>query len=103
MDQLISLLPLLAIVVLFWLLVLRPAQRRQKETAAMQAALEPGQRVMLASGLFATIVSLRDDRAVVTIAPGVDVEIVRAAIQGNDKRDGAATEGPVDGPTTSEA
>lgn len=94
MDQLIQLLPLLAIVALFWLLVLRPAQRRQKATAAMQAALEPGQRVMLGSGLFATIVSLADDRAVVTIAPGVDVEIVRAAINGLDQREHAATDDP---------
>ncbi|QBX57222.1 preprotein translocase subunit YajC [Nocardioides seonyuensis] len=82
MGDLAAFLPLLAIAVLFWLIVIRPASRRQKETLRMQADLQVGQRVMLASGIFGTIVSLTDDRATLSIASGVEVEVVRAAISG---------------------
>ena len=84
MGDLAAFLPLLAIAVLFWLMVIRPASRRQKETLRMQAGLQVGQRVMLASGIFGTIVSLTDDRATLAIATGVEVEVVRAAISGVD-------------------
>ena len=63
MDQLVSFLPLVAIALLFWLLVVRPASRRQKAVARLQADLQVGQRVMLSSGIFATVRSLDCDRA----------------------------------------
>lgn len=78
--ELVSLLPLAAIALLFWLMVVRPASRRQKELSRLQAGLQPGQRVMLSSGVFATVRSLTDDRARVEVAPGVEIEVVRAAI-----------------------
>ena len=70
MGELASFLPLVAIALLFWLLVVRPASRRQKAVAKLQADLQPGERVMLSSGIFGTVRSLADDRARVEIAPG---------------------------------
>ncbi len=83
-----SFLPLVAIALLFWLLVVRPASRRQKAIARLQAELQAGQRVMLTSGFYGTIQSFADDRVRVEIAPGVEVEVARAAI--------AAVDSPVD-------
>lgn len=80
MGELASFLPLVAIALLFWLMVVRPASRRQKAVARLQADLQPGQRVMLSSGIFGTIRSLADDRAIIEIAPGAEVEVIRAAI-----------------------
>ena len=80
MEQLLSVLPLLAIVLLFWLLVIRPQQKRQKATASLQASLQPGQRVMLTSGVFGTVSSLHDDRLRIAVAEGVELEVVRAAV-----------------------
>jgi len=79
-EQLLSLLPLLAIVLLFWLLVVRPQQKRQKATQQLQASLEPGNRVMLSSGIFGTVSSLEEDRVRVVVAEGVELEVVRAAV-----------------------
>lgn len=78
--DLVQLLPLVAILLLFWLLVIRPASRRQKAMVQLQQSLEVGQRVMLASGLFGTISSLTEERAHVEIAQGVQVEVMRAAV-----------------------
>lgn len=71
---------LVGLLVAFWLLVLRPASRRQKALVRLQEGLQVGQRVMLASGLFGTLTTLTDERAFVEIAPGVEVEVMRAAV-----------------------
>ena len=78
--EFVQLLPLVAIVLLFWLMVVRPASRRQKELARVQQSLQPGQRVMLSSGFFGTVRSLTEDRARIELAPGTEVEVVRAAV-----------------------
>jgi preprotein translocase subunit YajC len=78
--ELVQLLPLLAIVLLFWVMVVRPASRRQKEMARLQESLQPGQQVMLSAGVFGTIRSLTDERARLEVAPGVEIEVVRGAV-----------------------
>ena len=80
MNDLAALLPLVAIVALFWFMVVRPQQRRQKDVARLQASIEVGQRVMMSSGIYGTVVSLVDDRARLEIAPGTQIDIARAAI-----------------------
>jgi preprotein translocase subunit YajC len=69
-----------AILGLFWFMVIRPSQRRQKEVVALQNSIEVGQRVMMSSGVFGTVRSITDDRARLEIAPGTEIEIARAAI-----------------------
>ncbi|WP_168218616.1 preprotein translocase subunit YajC [Nocardioides eburneiflavus] len=80
MNDLAALLPLVAILALFWFMVIRPQQRRQKEVVALQNSIQVGQRVMMSSGVFGTVVSLTEDRARLEIAPGTQIEIARAAI-----------------------
>ena len=46
-------LPLVGIVLLFWLFIIRPQSRRQKELRSMQSSLSVGDDVMLSSGIFA--------------------------------------------------
>ena len=80
MNDLAALLPLVAILALFWFMVVRPQQRRQKEVVRLQESIQVGQRVMMSSGIFGTVVSLADDRARLEIAPGTQIDIARAAI-----------------------
>ena len=75
-----TLLPLLAIFVVFWLLIIRPQQRRQKALQQLRSSLQPGDQVMLTSGIYATLRSSDGDRATVEIAPGVVVDVASAAI-----------------------
>jgi preprotein translocase subunit YajC len=79
-NDLAALLPLVAILGLFWFMVIRPSQRRQKEVVALQSSIEVGQRVMMSSGIYGTVRSVTDDRARLEIAPGTEIEIARAAI-----------------------
>lgn len=80
MNDVVALLPLVAILALFWFMVIRPQQRRQREVVALQNSIEVGQRVMMSSGIFGTVVAIADDKATLEIAPGTRIEIARAAI-----------------------
>jgi len=69
-------LPLIGI----WLLVNRPAQRRQREAAALNAELAVGQDVMTTSGLYGTITALDEEAAHLEVAPGVVLRFTRRAV-----------------------
>lgn len=80
----IEFLPLIAIALLFWLLVIRPQGRRAKELRGLQSSLELGDAVMLTSGIYGVVRRLDDDHAYVDIAEDpedeVTVKVVRGAI-----------------------
>jgi len=80
MDVVATLLPILLIVGVFYLLLFRPMQRRNREFAATQAAIAPGVRVMMGGGLIATVVSVDDEDVVVAAAPGVDLRYTRQGV-----------------------
>jgi preprotein translocase subunit YajC len=75
-------LPIVAVALLFWLLLIRPASKRQKELSRMQSALRAGDEVMLGAGIFATVVAVDDDsaRVHVEVAPGTTLQVARGAI-----------------------
>jgi preprotein translocase subunit YajC len=75
-----SYLPLVLVVIAFWLLVLRPARNRQKEFLRTQGALAPGARVMLASGIFGELVAVRDDDVDIRVASDVVLTVARQAV-----------------------
>jgi preprotein translocase subunit YajC len=76
----LNLLPLVGIALLFWLFIIRPASRRQKELGRMQSSLTVGDEVMLTSGVYATVQTVDDDHVGVEIAPGVTIKVARGAI-----------------------
>lgn len=73
-------LPLVGIVLLFWLFIIRPQSRRQKEMRSMQSALAVGDDIVLTSGIYGTVRELGDDDVHVEIAPGVTIRVVRGAV-----------------------
>jgi len=66
--------------VAFYLLIIRPQQQRQRQQRELLAAIKPGDRILSASGLFGTVVSIGEDKAIVRLAEGVDVEMVIQSI-----------------------
>ncbi len=76
-------LPLLFIVVMFlgfYFLMVRPAQRRQKEARALVAELAVGQEVMTTAGIYGTLSAVGDDTVELEVAPGVRVKYAKAAV-----------------------
>lgn len=74
-------LPIIAIALLFWLLIIRPTSRRQKQTAQLQASVKAGDRVVLTSGFYGVVREARDDAPLrIELADGVVFEVARGAI-----------------------
>lgn len=79
-EQIASLLPIVAFALIFWLLLVRPAQRRRKQIAAMQSSLAVGDQVIMSSGVFGTVRGLDDDKVSLEIADQVVITVARGAI-----------------------
>src|ERR1700737_1210049 len=78
----IAFLPLVLILVIFYFLLILPAQRRQKKTAEMLTPLKNGDKVIPPGGLYGTIVGLDGDSVQLRIAEQVKVKVARSAIAG---------------------
>jgi preprotein translocase subunit YajC len=63
-----------------YFLLIRPQQKRAKETEAMAASLVPGSRVMTTSGVYATVKHLGEKQLILEISPGVEMTVVKAAV-----------------------
>jgi len=79
-DTLLTFLPMIAIFVVFYFLLIRPQQKKQKEARAMLDALEKGNEVVTAGGILGRIVKLDDQYVTVEIAPSTQMIVQRSAI-----------------------
>lgn len=76
-----SLLPLVLIFVVFYFLLIRPQQKKQKEHRAMLEALRRGDRIVTAGGIIGTITKVQSDtELVVEISEGVKVRVARGMV-----------------------
>jgi preprotein translocase subunit YajC len=80
---------ILLLLAALWLLLIRPAQRRQKQQQALLAAVEVGDEIVTAGGLYGTVTALQEDELRLEIAPGIEVRVARRAVAGviSDKDD----------------
>jgi preprotein translocase subunit YajC len=76
----ISFLPLVLILAIFYLIVFLPARNRQKKLQTMIDNLKPGDKVVTSGGIYGTIVSTKDDRIQLRIAENVKIELSRNAV-----------------------
>ena len=74
--------PMLIIFAIFYFLMIKPQQRKEKERRQMIAALRAGARVVFAGGLIGTIVEAKETTFKIEIAGDVVIEVARNAVQG---------------------
>ncbi|MBV1776572.1 preprotein translocase subunit YajC [Burkholderiaceae bacterium DAT-1] len=80
METVKGILPLLVIFVLFYFMMIRPQQKKMKETADMLKTLQKGDEVVTSSGVLAKVSKLSDDFLTLEIADGVEIVVQRAAV-----------------------
>ena len=82
MEGLLQFAPLVLIFVVFYFLMIRPQQKRQKDHQAMVRAAKRGDRIVTSGGLLGVITkaSDTDNDVEVEIAQGVKVRVLRTAI-----------------------
>ncbi|MDQ2917304.1 MAG: preprotein translocase subunit YajC [Casimicrobiaceae bacterium] len=79
-DTLLTFLPMVAIFVVFYFLLIRPQQKKQKEARTMLEALEKGNEVVTAGGVLGRIVKLDEQYVTVEVAPNVQMVVQRASV-----------------------
>ena len=80
-SALVQFLPLIFLFVVFYFLLIRPQQKKQKEHADMIAKIDKNDEVIAVGGIHATVVSVGETTATIRIADNVKVEIEKASIQ----------------------
>ncbi|MGZ8694444.1 MAG: preprotein translocase subunit YajC [Gaiellaceae bacterium] len=70
-------------VVLVWFLLIMPQRRRQRAQRQAREAVNPGDTILTAGGIYATVREVREHDLTVEIAPGLEVRLDRRAIATN--------------------
>ncbi|WP_066365492.1 preprotein translocase subunit YajC [Neobacillus fumarioli] len=76
-----TLIPLILMFVLFYFLLLRPQQKRQKSVQQMQSSLKKGDKIVTIGGLHGIIDSLDDKKVVIRCGDGSRLTYDRSAIR----------------------
>jgi len=77
-----SLVPLILIMVIFWVLLIRPQQKRMKEHAAIIKALKKGDKVVTGGGIYGRITNVKDNVVMIEIADGVIIKAKQDTVGG---------------------
>jgi preprotein translocase subunit YajC len=80
-NGIMNFLPLIALVVVFYFLILRPQTKRAKEQKTMIAALQRGDEVATVGGEVGTVIKVYEQYVGVEIAENIEVKVQKSAIQ----------------------
>lgn len=75
-----GLLPIVAMVAIFYFLIIRPQQKQSKKMAEMRNSLQKGDKVVTTGGIHGVITNLKSDVITVRIAETVKIEVDRNAL-----------------------
>ena len=83
-NPLISFMPLIFIFVIFYFLLIRPQQKRQKDLQKLVENLKKGDRVVTVGGLIGTVSSIQNNYVVIKVGEGdqTKLEVMKSAISG---------------------
>ena len=76
----VQMVPLIAMVAIFYFLILRPQQKREKMRQGFIAQLKRGDEVVTSTGMFGRVEGLTDQFVTLEISDGVRVKMLRSAI-----------------------
>lgn len=80
-GSLINFLPMIALFAIFYFLLIRPQQKRQKEHRSMVDGLAKGDEVVTMGGLLGKITQVDDNFITLEVAKGTDLKVQRMSVQ----------------------
>ncbi|MDR1863685.1 MAG: preprotein translocase subunit YajC [Treponema sp.] len=81
-GALVSFLPLIAIFAIFYFLIIRPQNKKQKETQKMLSALKKGDKIITLGGIHGVIQSVKETTVIVRVDENTKLEFSRSAVSG---------------------
>ena len=79
-NPIVSLMPLVAIIGIFYFLIIRPQSKKQKETKKMLEALKKGDKIVTIGGIHGVIQTVRENTVIVKVDEDTKLEFSRSAI-----------------------
>ena len=79
---LMNFLPIAAIFLVFYFLVIAPANKQRRKTQEMLSSLKKGDQVVTSGGIYGTIQSVEPDVVYLKIAENIKVKVARSAVTG---------------------
>jgi preprotein translocase subunit YajC len=79
-SSIMAFLPLVAIIGIFYFLIIRPQSKKQKETQKMLAALKKGDKIVTIGGIHGVIQTIRENSVIVRVDESTKLEFSRSAI-----------------------
>ncbi|MCO6427879.1 preprotein translocase subunit YajC [Nitrosomonas communis] len=80
-PTLMSLLPLIGILVIFYFLLIRPQSKRAKEQKQMREGLQKGDEVIISGGELGRVTSVGESYISMEIAPNIEITVLKASVQ----------------------
>lgn len=80
-GSIMDFLPLFALIVVFYFLILRPQQKRSKEVKNMLEALQKGDEVATTGGVLGRISKVGDTYVALEVAEGITLNVQKSAVQ----------------------
>ena len=87
MGLLANLLPLAIIFLIFYLILIRPQQKEQKEFKKLLSNLKKNDQIVTMGGIHGTIVNVKDKTFIIRVDDNTRVEIDRTAVARVEKRE----------------
>jgi preprotein translocase subunit YajC len=79
-NMLVQLIPFVVIFGIFYLLIIMPARKKQKQHQNMINSLKGGERIITAGGVYGTVTRVMDDRFVIQVDGNTKIEITKGSI-----------------------
>ncbi len=92
-STLVSFVPLILVFVIFYILLIRPQQKKAKEHSEMLSKLKKNDEVMTSGGIYGKVVALTDEVVTLEVAPNVRIRVQRPQISALAKGDKVSTKG----------
>src|ERR671912_837136 len=86
-----QLLPIILIIGVFYFLLIRPQQKRQRQLQETISNLKTGDRIVTTGGIIGVIITVRDTSFLIRSADKSILEIARSAVAGIDEEGKQAT------------
>lgn len=79
-NGIMSFLPFILIIIVFYFFMIRPQMKRQKELRKYREELKKGDKVITTSGILGKVAEIKEEYIAVEIAEGVKVKMDKSAI-----------------------
>jgi len=79
-NPLMSFLPFIVIIGIFYFLVIMPQRKKEQEHKKMLESLKRGDKIITNGGIYGRIADIKENKLIIEISKGVEIEVLKGAV-----------------------